>query len=305
MVEKPAKCLVVVGGPTASGKTGLAIQLANHYNTEIISADSRQFYKELNIGVARPSVEELKAAKHHFIAHRSIRDDYSAGMFERDVIKKLDDLFQHHDTVIMLGGSGLFINAVLNGFHEAPKDDGTIRKEIQLLFDSKGLAGLQELHASIDPTYAEIIDKQNPQRLMRAIERFKLTGLKHADQTSPSKAIRNFKHIEVAINHSRAKLYERINARVDQMMEDGLLDEVKSHLPFKELNALQTVGYTELFRYLDGELTIEEAIELIKQNTRRYAKRQMTWFRNKSKTVWFGPDRFGEVVAFVEGQMKQ
>ncbi len=289
------KTLIVVGGPTASGKTSLAIQLAKQFNTEILSADSRQFYKELNIGVARPSHQELNAVKHHFIANKSIHEYYSAGEYEREAISVLDELYKTKDVVVMVGGSGLFINAVLNGFHEAPKDDGTIRKEIDELYERKGLVGLQELHLKMDPEYNQRIDQQNPQRLMRAIERVRLTGKTHDQQTKPALKSRNFNTIEIAISHPREQLYSRINQRVDQMMDLGLLDEVKSLREFQALNSLQTVGYTELFAYLNGESILEEAIDKIKQNTRRYAKRQVTWFRNKSKTVWIDYDKLSEI----------
>lgn len=294
------KYLVVVGGPTASGKTSLAIQLANHYNTEIISADSRQFYKELNIGVATPSTEELQAAPHHFIGQISIHDYFSAGMFEREVIALLDKLFQIRDVVIMVGGSGLFIQAVLDGFHATPKDDGTIRKEVEMVFQKEGLAGLQSKLKSIDPEYFTTIDQSNPQRLMRAIERVLLTGKIHKDQTQKPRKKRSFKAIEIAIDHPRELLYDRINQRVDVMMKLGLLNEVKSLAEFQSLNSLQTVGYSELFDHLNGNCSLEEAIEKIKQNTRRYAKRQITWFKNKSNTVWFAPDKLDQVIPHID-----
>jgi tRNA dimethylallyltransferase len=296
----PTKSLIVVGGPTASGKTSLAIQLAQHWQTEIISADSRQFYKELNVGVAKPSKEELALVQHHFVGHKSIQDYYSAGEFERDVLSLLETLFKKHDKVIMVGGSGLFINAVLHGFHAAPKDDGTIRNEIDEIYTQSGVQALVDKLTDIDPEYAVTIDHKNPQRLMRAIERVMLTGKRHKEQTKPERAKRPFKAIEIAIDHDRNVLYERINKRVDEMINEGLVAEVESFKQFKDLNALQTVGYSELFNHFAGKTTLEEAIEKIKQNTRRYAKRQVTWFRNKSESIWFKPSDLNKVIAFIE-----
>jgi len=283
------KKLIVIGGPTASGKTSLAIELALKLNTEIISADSRQFYKELNIGVARPSVEELNAVTHHFIAHRSVEEEYSAGQFSRDALVKINELFQKKDDVVLVGGSGLFINAVTKGFHEDVKDDGVIREELELLFKNEGLEGLQAKLKAIDQEAYEIIDIQNPQRLQRAIERVLLSGKTHNELRQSDLEERQFEVLEFAIDWPREELYNRINDRVDIMMESGLLNEVKSVLKYKDLNALKTVGYKEIVEYLEGECSLEEAVEKIKQNTRRYAKRQLTWFRNKTGTSWVDP----------------
>jgi len=283
------KKLIVIGGPTASGKTSLAIELALKLNTEIISADSRQFYKELNIGVARPSVEELNAVTHHFIAHRSVEEEYSAGQFSRDALVKINELFQKKDDVVLVGGSGLFINAVTKGFHEDVKDDGVIREELELLFKNEGLEGLQAKLKAIDQEAYEIIDIQNPQRLQRAIERVLLSGKTHNELRQSDLEERQFEVLEFAIDWPREELYNRINDRVDIMMESGLLNEVKSVLKYKDLNALKTVGYKEIVEYLEGECSLEEAVEKIKQNTRRYAKRQLTWFRNKTGTIWVDP----------------
>jgi tRNA dimethylallyltransferase len=294
------KRLIIVGGPTASGKTSLGIQIAQRFKTEILSADSRQFYKELNIGVAKPSEDELNTIPHHFVGHKSIHDYYSAGEFERNALDKLNTLFQIHDNVVMVGGSGLFINAVLHGFHEVPKDDGSVRQEIEGLFKTGGIDALVSRLEEIDPDQVLRIDKSNAQRLMRAIERVQITGKTHSAQTKPKRADRPFTVIEIAIDHPRQELYNRINQRVDVMMDSGLLKEVESLLPFKHLNALQTVGYSELFAYLGGVMTLDEATNKIKQNTRRYAKRQMTWFRNKSETVWFRPNELNNVIDYIE-----
>lgn len=222
------KTLIVVGGPTASGKTALGISIAQHFNTDIVSADSRQFYSELNIGVARPSEGELSAIKHHFIAHKSIHDYYSAGEFERDAIKVLNKIFVTNDYAVMVGGSGLFINAVLHGFHEAPKDDGSVRKAADQLYKREGIDGLVKRLTSVDPDHAAVIDRQNPQRLMRAIERVEISGKTHQQLTQNEITKRAFNIVEIAIEDERKALYERINQRVDQMMEMGLLKEVKS-----------------------------------------------------------------------------
>ncbi|MBO6517985.1 MAG: tRNA (adenosine(37)-N6)-dimethylallyltransferase MiaA [Bacteroidia bacterium] len=298
------KWLVVVGGPTASGKTSLGIDLAQHFSTEIISADSRQFYNELSIGVAKPTSKELAAVPHHFIGHISVEMPYSAGEYARDALKKLEDLFMNHNVVVMVGGSGLFINAVIQGFHEDATDGGQLRKELQKFYESSGIEALQERLKKVDPAYARLVDLQNPHRVMRSIERVELTGKTHEERTSDAQASRSFNVIEIAIDHPREILYNRINNRVDIMMDQGLLAEVKSLNNFQNLNALKSVGYTELFGYLNSEIGLPEAIEKIKQNSRRYAKRQMTWFRNKTNTTWFEPDRIQQVIPFLEREMK-
>lgn len=293
----------MVGGPTASGKTNLAISLAQEFKTEIISADSRQFYKELSIGVAKPSEKELQSVKHHFIGQLSIRDSYSAGMFERDVLNLSENLFSKHDVVIMAGGSGLFIQAVLNGFHESVKDDGSVRKSLELELEKQGIEVLQNRLKTLDPEDARQIDLNNPQRLIRALELIQLTGKTKKERTRAQLAKRPFNTIEIAIEHQREVLYKRINTRVDDMMKAGLLNEVRGLTAFKHLNALQTVGYSELFNHLDGENSLDEAVEKIKQNTRRYAKRQITWFKNKTQTQWFPPETLDVLPQFLKDQM--
>ena len=244
----------------------------------------------------------MAAVKHHFIAHKSIHDYYSAGEFARDTLVVLNELFLKHDVVVMVGGSGLFINAVLHGFHGDVKDDGTIRKELDEIYQTGGIEGLRRILQQIDNEQYNTIDLNNPQRVMRAIELVKLTGKTYVERTQEDLTKRDFKTIEIAIDHPREVLYDRINQRVDMMMEAGLLNEVKSHIAHRELNALKTVGYAELFNALDGTISIEEAVEKIKQNTRRYAKRQMTWFRNKSNTKWFTPEELldGKIFRYLD-----
>lgn len=271
------KQLIVIGGPTASGKTSLAIQLAKHFNTEIISADSRQLFKELNLGVARPTVEELQEAKHHLIASESIQQDFNAGVYAEKAQRLIDELFKTHDVLIMVGGTGLYIQAVLEGFDALPPADSALRKELNTIYKENGIQALQNELFKLDPK-AQIKDLQNPQRIIRAIEILK----GQTDQKSLNTGL-NDKYLihRFYIDHVRSVLYSRINDRVMQMLEDGLLDEAKKLFTFRNLNALQTVGYKELFQYLEGKYNLDFATDKIKQHTRNYAKRQITWFKNK------------------------
>ncbi|MFY0604603.1 MAG: tRNA (adenosine(37)-N6)-dimethylallyltransferase MiaA [Flavobacteriaceae bacterium] len=279
--------LITIVGPTAIGKTALSIQLANHFNTEIISCDSRQFYKEMSIGTAVPEDHELAAATHHFIQDRSINEDYNVGQFEKDALKKLSELFIQHDVVIMVGGSGLYIDAVLKGLDYFPEVDAKIRETLNTKLQEFGIAHLQKQLKELDPiSYSEIaID--NPHRLIRALEICISTGQPYAAYKNKPKDPRPFNSIKIGLHADRDIIYNRINKRVDIMMQMGLLDEVKRLLPNKSLNALQTVGYKELFLYLENQTTLEEAISEIKKNTRRFAKRQLTWFRKDLSTLWF------------------
>lgn len=273
--------LIVIGGPTASGKTALAIEKALQYKTEIISFDSRQFYKEMSIGTAKPTVEELAKVKHHFIDNISIEEEWNAGIYERKAMEKLNELFLENEYVVAVGGSGLYLNALLYGFDELPDRDENLRKELQELLEEKGIESLQERIKNLDSVYFEKGEIKNPHRLMRAIEVSTITGKPYSSLKKSGSIERNFNYKIYGIHHEREKLYERINLRVDQMMKDGLIEEVKSLLPYRNHNALQTVGYKEIFEYLDGKSTLGEAIEKVKQNTRRYAKRQITWFKNQ------------------------
>lgn len=273
--------LIVIGGPTASGKTALAIEKALEYKTEIISFDSRQFYKEMSIGTTKPTIEELSKVKHHFIDTISIEEEWNAGIYERKAIEKLNELFLENEFVVAVGGSGLYLNALLYGFDELPDKDENLRKTLQEEFEEKGIESLQEKIKILDSVYFEKGEIKNPHRLMRAIEVSTTTGKPYSSLKKAGTIERNFDYKIYGIHHEREKLYERINLRVDQMINDGLVEEVKLLLPYRNHNALQTVGYKEIFEYLDGKSTLEEAIEKVKQNTRRYAKRQITWFKNQ------------------------
>ncbi|NQY05925.1 MAG: tRNA (adenosine(37)-N6)-dimethylallyltransferase MiaA [Flavobacteriaceae bacterium] len=279
--------LITIGGPTAIGKTSLSIALAKHYNAEIISCDSRQFYKEMEIGTAVPDEDELTAATHHFIQHKSIHDYYNVRDFETDAIKKLNELFKNNNIAIMVGGSGLYANAVLYGLDDIPEVDMSIREELNTLFAEQGLTPLQEKLKILDPVSYHTIAIDNPQRLIRAVEVSIGSGKPYSSFLNQKDVKRNFIPINISLTADREIIYDRINKRVDIMVEIGLVDEVKSLVPFKKLNALNTVGYKELFDHLAGEVSLEEAIELIKRNTRRFAKRQLTWFKKDKSIEWF------------------
>lgn len=294
------KTLLSIVGPTAIGKTALAIQLAQHFGTEIISADSRQFFREMAIGTAKPNAAELAAAKHHFINSHTVTELFSTGDFEVEGLKKLEEIFQNHDLAIMVGGSGLYVNALINGLDEMPDIDLSIREKLNKQFEEEGLAAIQNQLAESDPEYFAKVDQQNPQRMIRGLEVYLSTGQKLSSMLSATKKERPFNIIKIGLNTDRAVLYDRINRRVDQMMADGLVDEVKSLIPFRKYNALNTVGYSELFDYLDGKLALADAIAAIKQNTRRFAKRQLTWFRRDEELIWFEPHQSIGIIDFVK-----
>ncbi|MGV8994397.1 MAG: tRNA (adenosine(37)-N6)-dimethylallyltransferase MiaA [Flavobacterium sp.] len=281
------KYLIVVVGPTAIGKTSKAIQIAQHYNCEILSCDSRQFYREMNIGTAVPSEEELQAAKHHFIQHKSINDRYTVGDFEREAISTLDELYKISDYAVMVGGSGLYVEAVLYGMDEFPEIDVQLRNSIRENYEDLGIGYLQDNLKKLDPVQYEVIEKENPQRLMRALEVCMQTGLPYSGFLTKNTKKRNFIPIVIGLEGERSQIYNRINLRVDTMLQEGLLDEVKSLVEFKDNNALQTVGYKEIFAFLADEYSWDFAVETIKRNTRRYAKRQLTWFKKNDYTRWF------------------
>ena len=274
------KILICIGGPTASGKTALAIQLAEKYQTEILSVDSRQFYREMNIGTAKPSQEEQDRVPHHFIDHVSIHDPYDIGFFEKESMILLEDRFKHHDILIAVGGSGLYFKAMLEGIDTFPPVSPDILVQLQKEYLEKGIDYLKGQLQEVDPNYFQIVDQNNPVRLIRAISIFRETGLPFSTYRTGKKVKRFFESHCFYLSPSREILYQKINDRVDKMVQDGLIDEVRSLQEFKELKALQTVGYTELFKYFSNEYEIKEAILKIKQHTRQYAKRQLTWFNN-------------------------
>lgn len=298
------KQVISVVGTTAIGKTALGIKLAKHYNAEIISADSRQFFKEMTIGTAVPSQEELLAAKHHFIQNLSIFDTYSVGDFERDALLKIEALHQKNDVVILLGGSGLYVDAVLKGLDYFPKVQPEIRAQLKIDLEQKGLRFLQNQLQELDPVSYKTIEIANPQRLIRALEICIGTGKPYASFLNKKKGQRNFTSIKIGLTADRPIIYDRINQRVDIMMQNGLLDEAKKLYPNKHLNALQTVGYRELFNYFDGEFTLDFAISEIKKNTRRFAKRQVTWFKKDLDIHWFDYlEKTAVITKFLETQM--
>lgn len=296
--------LISIIGPTAIGKTALSIKLAQHFNTAIISADSRQFYKEMNIGTAVPSKEELNAATHHFIQHKSISDNYNVGDFERDAISKIEQIHQAKPTVIMVGGSGLYVKAVTKGLDYFPEVDAAIRTQLNKQLEENGLISLQEQLNSLDAIGHKTIAIDNPQRVIRALEICIGTGKPYSSFLTNPEKNREFKTITIGLNAERPIIYNRINLRVDIMVENGLLEEVEALIPYKHLNALNTVGYKELFNYFEGNSTLEFSISEIKKNTRRFAKRQLTWFRKDESIKWFDyKTDIDEIIQFIEEQL--
>ncbi|WP_298238166.1 tRNA (adenosine(37)-N6)-dimethylallyltransferase MiaA [uncultured Algibacter sp.] len=281
------KYLISIVGPTAIGKTALSIKLAQHFNTEIISADSRQFFKEMHIGTAAPTPNELAGAKHHFIHHKSIHDTYNVGAFEKDALQKLSFLFELNDTIIMVGGSGLYVDAVTHGLDDFPEIDKNIRESLNKDLKTKGLEHLQNQLQSLDIEAFKTIAIDNPHRVIRALEISMGTGKPYSSFLNQGKAKRNFKTITIGLTAEREAIYNRINERVDIMIRDGLINEVKNLFEYKHLNALNTVGYKEIFNYIDGSWELDFAISEIKKNTRRFAKRQLTWFKKNNNTFWF------------------
>lgn len=281
------KYLITIIGPTAIGKTAMAIAVAKHFKCQIISADSRQFFKEMKIGTAVPSDAELAAVPHHFIQNKSISENYTVGDFEREALAKIDNLFQNNDYVVMVGGSGLYIDAVLKGFDDFPDIDPKIRQQIIERYEAGGLDYLQNELMRLDPAHYARVARENPQRMMRALEVCIGTGLPYSSFLGKKQQSRKFTSIIIGLDAEREIMYDRINRRVDIMVTEGLIEEAQTLYPHKKLNALQTVGYRELFDYFDRKISLHEAIELIKMNTRRFAKRQITWFKRSEGTVWF------------------
>ncbi len=284
------KRLISIIGTTGIGKTRLAIDLAKHLDTEIISCDSRQFYKEMKIGTAMPTDEELAEAKHHFVANLSVNDYYSIGQYEVDALKKLDEIFSQKDVAIMVGGSGMYEKAVVEGMNDLPEADAENQQKLLSIWENVGIEALQKLLEELDPNYFSIVDKDNPRRLLRAIDIIWQTGKTYTENLSAPKDKRNFKTIRIGIDAPREVIYERINLRVDKMIEKGLLEEARGLIADRDRVALQTVGYSELFRYFDGEWDLDFAIEEIKKNSRRYAKRQITWNKKLDNVNWVNYD---------------
>ncbi len=284
-ISKLKKVLIVIQGPTASGKTALGISLAKKYNSVVISADSRQFYKEMAIGTAKPTIEEMDNIPHFFIDSHSIENELTSAMYEKEALELIEGLFKIHDVLFLVGGSGMYIDALCQGLDNIPTSK-EVKFEVEQDFEKNGIEFLKNELLEKDPTYYHQVDLLNPMRLIRAIEVIRLTGQPYSILRTQNQVKRSFDIKRFVINHEREKLYERINFRVDKMIEEGLVEEVKSLENYKDLNVMKTVGYSEIFEYFDGELSLSEAIEKIKMNTRRYAKRQLTWFRRNQDAIW-------------------
>lgn len=302
MPASPQKYLVTVAGPTAVGKTALSIQLANDLGTEIISADSRQFFRELSIGTAKPSAEELAQAPHHFIDSHSIAEAYSAGDFERDALVLLEQLFTKYDTVIMTGGSGFYVKAVLEGLDDLPAPVPGLRESLTAKLHAEGLAALQAEIGKVDPAFAATPELANPQRVVRALEVFYTSGMPISQYKLRDVRHRPFTAVNIGLDRDRPELYQRIDQRMDLMLRDGLVEEAKSVIAYRDHHALKTVGYREVYGFLDGEYDEKEMVRLLKQNSRRYAKRQLTWFRHQGNFEWFHPDDYARVLRYVREQ---
>lgn len=297
------KNLIIILGPTAIGKTALSLSLAKHFDTEIISADSRQIYRELKIGTAIPNSQELHTVKHNLLQHRSITDYYSASNFETEAIEKINELFLTKDIIIMTGGSMMYIDVVCNGIDDLPTIEPDIRKDVIDRHEKYGLESLRLELKNADPEYYRTVDLKNPKRILHALEVFYQTGKPYSSYLTKAKTKRNFNIIKIGLNTEREKLHERINTRVDKMITEGLVEEARGLIGFKALNSLNTVGYRELFEYFEGKITLDQAIELIKRNTRRYARRQLTWFRKDESIKWFDIKESDLVVQHIEEKL--
>ena len=295
----PIKRLLVVVGPTGSGKTDLSIRLALHYGAPILSTDSRQVYRGMPIGTAQPSADQLQAVEHHFIASRDLTDNLNCGEYEVQALVRLEELFADHDWVVAVGGSGLYVRALCEGMDDLPQADEPLRRELERRLAEEGLGALAEELRELDPEYCRTADLNNPARVMRALEVCLQTHMPYSRQRTGERRPRPFEIVKIGIDLPRNVLYDRINRRVDRMLADGLEAEARALYPYRELNALKTVGYREFFDYFDGRIGYDEAVELIKRNSRRYAKRQLTWFRRDSEIRWFAPDDDAAIIAYV------
>lgn len=299
------KTLIVILGPTGVGKTNISLRLAEKFVCPIVSSDSRQFYRELKIGTASPTEKELARGKHYFIGTHSIFDEYNAGQYEIDAVNLLDELFQKHETVLLVGGSMMYIDAVCKGFDDIPSVDAETREFWQKEYAEKGLKFIQNKLKQLDEKHYNEVDLKNPKRLIHALEICTVTGKSYSDLRTGERKKRNFNILKIGLNRPRPELYERINLRVDKMVEDGLIEEASQYYGFKHLNTLNTVGYKELFAHWDGEFDLDFAINLIKQDSRRYAKRQLTWFNRDEEINWFHPEDEDLVIQFIENSLQK
>ena len=300
-----AKTLIVITGPTAVGKTALCLDIAQHFGIPVINADSRQIYKELKIGTASPTIEQMRRVPHYFVGSLSLHDYYSASLFEQQVLEILQREFEHSDYALLTGGSMMYIDAVCNGIDEIPTVDDATRELLKSRLSSEGLEPLVEELRRLDPEYYEIVDKQNPRRVVHGLEICLMTGKTYTSFRKREKKERPFRIVKIGLNRDREELYNRINQRVDQMMTDGLLDEAQRLYPMRHMNALNTVGYKEMFAYIDGTWTLEEAVERIKGNTRRYARKQLTWYKKDEQIRWFHPDEIEQIYSYISQDYEQ
>ena len=300
-----AKTLIVITGPTAVGKTALCLDIAQHFGIPIINADSRQIYKELKIGTASPTIEQMRRVPHYFVGSLSLHDYYSASLFEQQVLEILQREFEHSDYALLTGGSMMYIDAVCNGIDEIPTVDDATRELLKSRLSNEGLEPLVEELRRLDPEYYEIVDKQNPRRVVHGLEICLMTGKTYTSFRKREKKERPFRIVKIGLNRDREELYNRINQRVDQMMTDGLLDEAQRLYPMRHMNALNTVGYKEMFAYIDGTWTLEEAVERIKGNTRRYARKQLTWYKKDEQIRWFHPDEIEQIYSYISQDYEQ
>ena len=298
------KTLISIIGSTGIGKTKLAIEMAKHFGTEIISCDSRQFFKEMKIGTATPTDKELAQAKHHFIGHLSVQDYYSIGQYEEDALEKIEEIFEKNDFAVLVGGSMMYEKAVVEGLNDLPEANAENQEKLQKILDEEGLEKLQEILKNLDEEYYNVVHKENPRRLLRAIDVIWQTGRKYSEIIAEPKHKRDFKVVRIGITAPREIMYERINLRVDKMLEKGLIDEVKSLTKYQNFVPLQTVGYTEIFKYLEGTWDLDFAVEEIKKNSRRYAKRQETWNRKVENVTWlpydYSEEQLHEILSKIE-----
>lgn len=298
-----AKTLIVLLGPTGVGKTELSLRLAEKFNAEIISSDSRQIYKDMTIGTAAPTVDELNRVKHHFVGQLALTDYYSAAQYESDVIRFLENYFREHDTALMTGGSMMYIDAVCKGIDDLPTISESLRNKIIGIYETEGLDPIREQLKTLDPDYYNQVDLMNPKRVIHALEICLMTGKPYSSLRTNTIKQRPFSILKIGLLRDREELYNRINLRVDKMMQDGLLDEARRLYPYRHVNALNTVGYKELFAYFDGNFTLEEAVGKIKQNTRIYSKKQMTWFKRDPEIAWYHPEEEEQIADFIRNNL--